>query len=201
MNNTNTQTSVKAWGLLVFLALIWGSSFFLTKKALGTFSVVEVAAGRLFFAAVFFVPIVFKTYKQIPKHLYKYIFISALAGYIIPAFLFSTAGAHLNSSLSGMLNSSSPLFTLVLGALFFGQITTKNQVWGILIGLLGALLLVLAQQTGSITLADPYALLPLSATVLYGLNINIITKYISHLPALAMAAFTFVFIAPISFVI
>jgi drug/metabolite transporter (DMT)-like permease len=201
MNNSTTQTSIKTWGLLVLLALIWGSSFFLTKRSLGTFSVIEVAAGRLFFAAVFFAPIVWRTHKQIPKHLYKYIFISALAGYIVPAFLFSLAGAHLNSSLSGMLNSSSPLFTLVLGALFFGQITTKNQVWGILIGLLGAVLLVLAQQkSGNITLADPYALLPLIGTVLYGLNTNIIAKYTSHLPALAMAAFTFVFIGAISFV-
>jgi drug/metabolite transporter (DMT)-like permease len=196
---TASQTPLKAWGLLVFLAVIWGTSFILTKKALHTYSSTEVAAGRLFISTLFFLPFLIRTYKQIPKDRYPYLFFSAMTGYTVPAFLFAIAGAHLNSSLSGMLNSLSPLFTLVIGGLFFAQKTRSNQVFGIIIGLLGAMLLVFAQATGKLSLSDPYALLPLVATLLYGININIITKYLSHLPAIAMAACTFVFIGPITF--
>lgn len=196
---TSSQTPLKAWGLLVFLAVIWGTSFILTKKALHTYSSTEVAAGRLFISTLFFLPFLIRTYKQIPKDRYKYLFFSAMTGYTVPAFLFAIAGAHLNSSLSGMLNSLSPLFTLVIGGLFFAQKTRSNQIWGIIIGLLGAIILVFAQATGQLSLSDPYALLPLFATLLYGININVITKHLSHLPAIAMAACTFVFIGPITF--
>jgi drug/metabolite transporter (DMT)-like permease len=193
-----SDNSLKAWLLLVLLALIWGSSFILMKKSLKTYGVTEVAAGRLFCASVFFLPIIFKNFRKIPRQSYPYLLISALAGYIVPAFLFAQAGTRLNSSLSGMLNSLSPLCTLLLGILFFGQPKRLLQMLGIGLGLAGSLLLIFSRDTGQLNLSDPYALLILGATVLYGININIIVRHLGQLSAWVITAGTFIFIGPIS---
>lgn len=161
----------------------------------------EVAAGRLFLSTLFFVPIMIRSRHQIPTDRYRYLLISALTGYIIPAFLFAQAGTRLNSSLSGMLNSLSPLCTLIIGVLFFAQPRRPLQIAGILLGLLGSSFLIFSKATGSLNVADPYAFLILSATVLYGININTISRHLSHLPSLAMTAWTFAFIGPIAFVL
>lgn len=199
--NDSSKSPLQAWILLLLVALTWGTSFILIKKTLTTFSVTEVAAGRLFLATLFFVPIMIRSRHQIPTDRYRYLLISALTGYIIPAFLFAQAGTRLNSSLSGMLNSLSPLCTLIIGVLFFAQPRRPLQIAGILLGLLGSSFLIFSKATGSLNVADPYAFLILSATVLYGININTISRHLSHLPSLAMTAWTFAFIGPIAFVL
>lgn len=199
--NDSSKSPLQAWILLVLVALTWGTSFFLIKKSLITFSVTEVAAGRLFLASLFFIPIMVSSRRKIPVDRYPYLLISSLTGFVIPAFLFALAGTKLNSSLSGMLNSLSPLFTLVIGVLFFAQPRRPVQIIGILLGLLGSSFLIFSKGAGALNIANPYAFLILLATVLYGININTISRHLSHLPSLAMTSWTFAFTGPISFVI
>jgi drug/metabolite transporter (DMT)-like permease len=204
--STTTKTPPLAWFYLILMALVWGSSFILMKKASAVYSITEIGAGRLFIASLFFIPIMFKTKGQIPKNRLSFLFISAMLGFVIPAFLFAIAIMHLNSSLSGMLNSLSPLFTLVIGILFFGMPKNTFQIGGIVLGLIGALILIFANNTGSTAMTTDnsqylYASLILMATILYGTNTNNIVRNLSHLPALAGTATTFMFIGPITFVI
>ncbi|GAB2588245.1 DMT family transporter [Spirosoma areae] len=191
-----------AWILLCSLALVWGSSFILIKRSLVAFPPEQVAAGRLVFALLFFVPFLARQSWQpevrvAVRHRWVALLASGVIGFVIPAFLFAEAGAHLNSSLAGALNSLSPLFTLILGALFFGQTLKIGQVAGILLGLAGSLLLVFFSATGSFQLNE-YALLVVLATVCYGLNTNFIGRYISHLPALVSTAWLFALAGPIA---
>ena len=186
-----------AWGLLCVLALVWGSSFILIKRSLAAFPPEQVGAGRLVFALLFFTPFLARQSRQADvrtavKHRWVALLASGVIGFVIPAFLFAEAGAHLNSSLSGALNSLSPLFTLIIGATFFGQALKTRQVLGILLGLAGSLLLVFFSATGSFEI-NAYALLVVVATVCYGLNTNIIGRYITHLPALVSTAWMFLF--------
>ena len=131
------------------------------------------------------------------RHRWVALLASAIIGFVIPAFLFAEAGAHLNSSLAGALNSLSPLFTLILGAVFFGQALQLRKVAGILLGLTGSLLLVFFSATGSFQVNE-YALLVVLATICYGLNTNLIGRYLSHLPALVSTAWLFAFAGPIA---
>ena len=191
-----------AWGLLCVLALVWGSSFILIKRSLAAFPPEQVGAGRLVFALLFFTPFLARQSQQADvrtavKHRWVALLASGVIGFVIPAFLFAEAGAHLNSSLSGALNSLSPLFTLIIGATFFGQALKTRQVIGILLGLAGSLLLVFFSATGSFQI-NAYALLVVVATVCYGLNTNIIGRYITHLPALVSTAWMFLFAGSIS---
>ena len=193
----STQTPLTAWLLLSLLAFVWGSSFILIKRSLIGFSPGQVAAGRLWFAFLFFTPfLVQQSRSAVVRAAVRPVWLPLLAiagvGFVIPAFIFAQAGAHLNSSLVGALNSLSPLFTMLIGVVFFGNVLRLKQVGGILLGLVGSLLLVFFSATGTFTV-NGYALLVVLATVSYGLNINLIGRYVRHLPALVSSAWTFAF--------
>ena len=192
-----------AWVLLCIMALVWGSSFILIKRSLEAFPPEQVAAGRIFMAFLFFVP--FQVYQirqpQIRVSLRKqwpYLVAVGLTGFLIPAYLFAIAGAHLSSSLSGALNSLSPLFTLLIGATFFGNRVPGRQTLGILLGLAGSILLIFFSATGEFSV-NAYALLLVLATLCYGVNTNLIGRYIRHMPALVSTAWIFFFIGLVAF--
>lgn len=192
-----------AWVLLGTMALVWGSSFILIKRGLEAFSPDQVAAGRIFLAFLFFVP--FQAYqirqpdvRASVRKQWPYLMAVGLTGYLIPAYLFAIAGAHINSSLSGALNSLSPLFTLLIGATFFGNRVPLRQSMGILLGLAGSILLVFFSATGEFSV-NAYALLVVLATLCYGTNTNLVGRYIRHMPALVSTAWLFFFIGVVAF--
>lgn len=191
-----------AWVLLTCMALVWGSSFIMMKKALAIFTVQQVASGRIFFAFLFFSPFLFIQLRQPDvrlalRHRWLALLLSGVLGFLLPAFLFAEAGAHISSALSGTLNSLSPLFVLLLGTLVFAQRFRANQVYGILLGFVGSLVLVFFSANGSFSV-NGYALLVMLATIMYGANTNLIAKYLSHLPALVATPWTFAFIGPVA---
>lgn len=201
MNTTATvslkssQTPLLAWLLLGILALVWGSSFILIKRSLVGFSPQQVAAGRLLFGLIFFSPFLVRQAQSVEirasiRPRWKAFVAIAGVGFVIPAFIFAEAGAHLNSSLAGALNSLSPLFTMIIGALFFGNALKLRQATGIILGLSGSLLLVFFSASGQFAV-NSYALLVVLATMCYGLNINLISRYVSDLSALVSSAWTF----------
>jgi drug/metabolite transporter (DMT)-like permease len=57
----------KKWLYLSILALVWGSSFILMKKALVGFTPVQVGALRMLIAGVFLLAIGFKSIRSIQK--------------------------------------------------------------------------------------------------------------------------------------
>ncbi len=194
-----TQTPL-VWGLLALLALVWGSSFILIKKSLLVYSVTEVAAGRVFLAFAFFLPILLKSHKSIPRPLLGYFFLSGLLGYFLPAFLIAFATTQISSALAGTLNALSPMFTMIIGVLFFTQRSTRLQTIGLLIALGGAMMLVFTRNGSmSLTGINSYALLAVLATVCYGTNINLVARHFGGLPPLVSTAWIFAGVGPLSF--
>jgi len=187
-----------AWGLLLLLALVWGSSFILIKKSLLVYSVTEVAAGRVFLAFVFFIPILIRTWTKVPKRLMGLFFVSGLLGYFLPAFLFAKAGSEISSALAGTLNATSPMFTMLLGVLFFAKTTNRMQVIGLVIALAGALLLIFTKAGVAIPEVNVYALLIVMATLSYGVNINIVSKFYGGLSPVVSTAWIFAGVGPLS---
>lgn len=188
-----------AWGLLVLLALVWGSSFILIKKSLLTYSIAEVAAGRVFFAFLFFIPILIRSWKTIPKPLMGFFFMSGMLGYLMPAFFFAIAQSKISSALAGTLNAVSPMFTMLIGVFFFAKSTHRMQLLGLAIALAGALMLVFTQGGVAMPVINYYALYIVLATVCYGTNINIVSRYYSQLPAVVSTAWIFAGVGPIAF--
>ena len=116
------------WFFLIILSLIWGSSFILIKKGLVGLNPYHLGSLRIIFAAVFLLAIGFKTLTKIPQGQWKFIALTSLFGTFIPAYLFSIAETEIDSSISAILNSLTPLNTLILGVLAFGLNFKRNQI-------------------------------------------------------------------------
>lgn len=188
-----------SWSLLIFLSIIWGSSFILMKKGLIAFKPAEVAGIRILSASVFLFPVALRNIKKIKKQQWHYLFISGFFGSLIPAFLFPLAQTRIDSGITGILNALTPLFTILLGALFFQVRFNLRIVTGIVIGFLGSVILVLANGFGDITKINLYAFFIILATLLYGLNLNVIKYYLGDIKPLHIASVSMLLIGPFAF--
>lgn len=190
------------WVYLMVLALVWGSSFILIKKGLIGLSALQVGSLRIIFAAVFLLVIGFKSLPKIPKEKWKFIAMTSMFGTFVPAFLFALAQTEIDSSVSSILNSLTPLNTLVLGALVFGISFQRRQVWGVFIGLVGSLLLVF---NGAMNHPDQnyyYAILVIIASICYAINVNLIKRFLSDLSPLSITTGNFaVLLLPASLIL
>ncbi len=179
------------WVYLTLLTLIWGSSFILIKRGLVGLSPMQLGSLRIIFAALFLLLIGFKSLSKIPKKQWKFIAVTAFLGTFIPSFLFALAQTQIDSSVSAILNSLTPLNTMILGGLAFGLSFKRSQVFGVIIGLIGTFLLII---NGAIHHPEQnyyYAILIIVASVCYAINVNLIKKYLSDLSPLSITTGNF----------
>jgi drug/metabolite transporter (DMT)-like permease len=195
-----------SWLLLIFLSAVWGSSFILMKRGLDTFSSDEVAALRISIAFISLLPLMIRLISLLPlmiRHykieLRKYLkglLIMGVFGNLIPAFLFTAAETQISSSLAGMLNSLTPLFTIIIGIMWTKMHPTKRQVWGVFIGLLAAIGLICFEK-GMMELGNfSGAGLVIIATVCYAISVNSIRKYLTGLNPVKATVWAFTFTGP-----
>ncbi len=184
------QTKQLKWTLLVVLALIWGSSFILIKKGLVGLSPYQLGALRIIFTALFLLIIGFKSLTEIKQYQWKYIAITALFGTFLPAFLFAIAETKVSSSVCSILNSLTPLNTLLIGIIAFGLAFKRSQFIGVVIGLIGTAILIFNGKQES-TENYTYTILVIIASICYALNVNLIKKYLSDVKPLSITTGNF----------
>jgi drug/metabolite transporter (DMT)-like permease len=112
-------------------------------------------------------------------------------GNVLPAFLFAIAQTKMSSSFVGLLNSSVPLFTLILGVLFFSVPFKKKASWGVVVGLVGTLVLIFS---GGIPKAEGdfvYAFLPIVASISYALSANTIKRFLQEISPMTITSVAF----------
>jgi drug/metabolite transporter (DMT)-like permease len=182
---TNNFLSL-SWLILLILALLWGSSFILMKKAVAVYSPIQVGSLRIFLAGLISWILIFFQWKKIPFQILPLAAIGGIVGNLIPSWLFSIAGKNLDSSVSGILNAATPLFTFTIGWIVFGRKGTLAKIIGILIGLAGCILLITVNANGEFAL-NYYALLPVIATLLYGFHYNFYKSYLNTAPPIPTA--------------
>ena len=185
------QSQKLKWVILVALALIWGSSFMLIKKGLVGLNPFELGSLRIIFCAVFLLIIGFKSLTAIAQHQWKYIAMTSLFGTFIPAYLFAIAETKVSSSICSILNSLTPLNTLILGSIVFGLNFRRNQFIGIIIGLIGTAVLIFTGNNQQGSENYYYSILVLIATICYATNVNLIKKYLSDVKPLAITTGNF----------
>lgn len=196
---SNLSTEVKIWLLLFLLALIWGSSFILIKRGLIGLEPLQLAGLRVVSAGMILLPWSLPHIKKIPKEKFRYLFLVGVIGNLIPAFLFALAQQHIKSSMAGMLNGLTPMFTLMIGAILFSDKITKKKVWGILIGLIGSSALLFIGSDGKIGEFNYYALLVIIATICYGTGINIIKAKLQGVKSTITSSTSLLFTLPFGF--
>jgi drug/metabolite transporter (DMT)-like permease len=179
------------WLYLFVLSLIWGSSFILIKRGLVGLTAIQVGSFRIIFAAVFLLIVGFKSLKKISRRQWKFVALTSVFGTFGPAFLFAIAETEVDSSIVAILNSLTPLNTLVLGIIAFGIQFQKRQVIGVFVGLVGCLLLVLSGASAHPGQNYYYVGLVVIATLCYAINVNLIKKYLSDLNSLSITTGNF----------
>lgn len=192
MKNNN----VLAWAILVILALVWGSSFILIKRGLTVFSPGEVGAIRILAACLFLVPVSIPKLRKLSAYHIKLLFLIGMVGTFIPAFLFAWGQTKLDSGITGVLNALTPIFTLIMGGVFFNQKFTKANYAGIALAFVGTTVLLLAGSEGGLGTINFYAFFIVFATICYGTNLNVIKNYLADLNPVVITSVSILLVGP-----
>ena len=175
------------WLLFIVLAFIWGSSFILMKEGMVELSAFQVASLRIISSALVLLPIAYRAFKEIPRNKMAIVFLSGLLGSLLPAYLFCLAEQELDSSLAGTLNSLTPIFAIIIGALFFQNKTSLIKVIGIFIAFTGSVLLYFFQPVFSPN-NTLYVLYIVAATIMYGFNVNMVQRHLKDISSVKAVA-------------
>lgn len=129
--------------LLLLLASIWGSSYILIKLVVPQIGVVLTMQARIIIAAVFLSALVLAQGKFPPfkKYWWQYIFIG-LFNLVLPNLLVAFSIIRLNASLAAILNSATPLFTLLVSRIWLKEQLPSVKVFGLVLGMAGIVVLV-----------------------------------------------------------
>jgi drug/metabolite transporter (DMT)-like permease len=188
----------KSWMYLIILAIIWGGSYILMKQGLRSFSFWQVSSIRLFSAFIFLLPFAIKNLSKLNKKTIVPIIIVAFIGNLIPSWLYPLGQTKIDSNIAGILNSLVPVFVLIIGILFFKKKTAWLQIAGVLIGLIGAAMLITKDNLFGFGQMNYYSLYIILATVLYSININQVNVFLKSLTGVEIASLAFLFIGPVS---
>lgn len=189
MNNSSLK-----WFYLIGLSLVWGSSFILMKYALLGLNPLQVGSLRMIITALVLIGFGFNSLKSLSGKDWKFIGLSASIGTFFPVFLFAIAIYHMDSAIAAILNSLVPFFALIIGASIFGFSFKKQQVLGILIGLIGTILLILSGKSVGGIAEYKYPLMILTASIGYAFNVNIVKRHLQEVKPIAITTGTFVLV-------
>ncbi len=189
-----SSKTLVSWLILLTLVLVWGTSFILIKKSLIWFTGPEVGLLRIVLTFLFMLPWAYKALKDTPKKIYWLLFVSGIVGSLFPAYLFAIAETHIASSLAGTLNSLTPLFTLVIGIMFFKLKTHWFNITGVIIGLAGAVGLIYASSGVDLHTGLIYSSLVIIASVCYAINVNLVKYFFHNINSVNITSLTFFFI-------
>ena len=195
---------LKAWGYLIILSIIWGSSYFLIKIGLEDSYGNErmpphlLGALRISFAFIALTPLLYKSFKKLKKKHVLFVIISGVVGNGLPAFLFAYAETNLDSSITGMLNSLVPIFTVLIATIVFQFKLKWNHIGGLTVGIVGAVMIVYQKLfSTNISMDDTIPILMIVlATFCYALSLNLIKYKLHDLNSMAITSISFVAIGP-----
>ena len=194
----DNKKNLISWLSLLLLAMIWGGSFILMKQGLRSFNYWQVSSIRMFSAFIFLLPFAIRNIKKLSKKNIVPIIIVAFIGNMIPSWLFPLGQTKVESNLAGMLNSLVPVFVLIIGLMFFKKKTSLMQIIGVVLGLIGAAMLMTKDNVFQFGQMNFYGLFIVLATIMYAINTNQINSFLKSLTGIEIASLSFLFIGPVS---
>ncbi|MDG2500498.1 MAG: EamA family transporter [Flavobacteriaceae bacterium] len=192
--------SIRKWGTLVILSLIWGSSYILIKKGLTGLTPIQLGSLRVIVTTIIIAPIGYQKIKHIPRQKMKWVALSAFVGSFFPAYLFAFAETEISSSITAVMVSLTPLFTLLISVFVFGEELLKKQVFGVLIGFTGIVVLINNELLSS-SFNVLYVMFIVLAAFCYAINANVLKYKLSNIPALGIVFMSFLFMFIPAFII
>ena len=187
----NKNNKIWHWLAVALLSLIWGTSYILMKKGLRSFSAYQLASLRIIISFLCLLPVALRTLSKFNRKNFLSILIIGFFGSGIPAILYPLAETRIDSSLTGMLNSLSSAFTLLIGIVFYKRKAIRSQIAGVFLGFAGAVGLL---YSGSLTF-NYYGLFVVLATVMNGLSNNEVST-VEGLNGLEITSLSFLIVSP-----
>ncbi len=200
------NSKIVSWSLFIILCIIWGSSFILMKWGMydanqqPVLSPYHVAALRMLSSGLVMLPFLFSSLKNLPRKKIYPVLLSGWLGSFFPAFLFCIAETKIDGALTGSLNSLTPLFVIITGSLFFSMRTSSPKILGVIVGLLGSAVLLYA-NIGKPQGYLAYTGFVVLATILYGINVNMVHGKLSGVSSVQIATIAFTGLIPPSFAV
>jgi drug/metabolite transporter (DMT)-like permease len=200
-NKLKNDHTFFAWIVLIILTFIWGSSYILMKIGLKAYPPDELGAARITIAFIALLPLALKNFRSIPKQKLGYVFIVGFIGNLIPAYLFALAQTNLESSLAGIINALTPVFTVIVAYFYLKNKITLIQLAGLVLGILGCTGISLVNgQDGGFGTINIYAWLVVLATILYAVAVNIIKLHFQNVGTIALSSLSIFFIGPFALI-
>ena len=184
------------WLYLFLLSLIWGSSYILIKRGLVGLSPIELGSARIVISTAFLLVLGFNSLSGLSRYHWKWLIITGLLGTFFPSFFFAFAQLHIDSSVAAILNSLTPIFTVLVGITLFATRMLARQYFGVVLGFVGSLGLVWGGAQINPNQPIGYILLIISASMCYAINIHFLKHKLSAVSPMAMTLGNFIAILP-----
>lgn len=174
---------------LVALAAIWGASFLFVRLAvpsIGALWLTEFRVGVAAFAMLAYALAAGATFA--PRQHWRTYLIMGLVNSALPFALYAYSGLHLTAGIMGILNATTPFFSVVFGVLWLGEQFTLRKLAGLALGLVGVTMVVglgPLQPTFDVALGS---LACIGATLCYALSTTWLKKSGNTLPPLPLSA-------------
>ena len=130
------------------------------------------------------------------RYHWKWLIITGLLGTFFPSFFFAFAQLHIDSSVAAILNSLTPIFTVLVGITLFATRMLARQYFGVVLGFVGSLGLVWGGAQINPNQPIGYVLLIISASMCYAINIHFLKHKLSAVSPMAMTLGNFIAILP-----
>lgn len=189
------------WLYLFLLSIIWGSSYILIKRGLVGLSPIELGSARIVISTVFLLILGFKSLKGLTRYQWKWLIVTGFLGTFFPSFFFAFAQRHIDSSVAAILNSLTPIFTVLVGIVLFATRLITRQYLGVILGFIGSLGLVWGGAQINPNQPVGYVSLIISASMCYAINIHFLKHKLSEVSPMAMTLGNFISILPPAFVL
>ena len=170
-------------GRLSLLALIWGSSFLLIKIAVEELTPTQVVLGRLVAASAVLLVIVALSDIRLPRQraVWGHLAVMSVVANIIPFFLFAWGEQRVTSGMAGILNGSTPLFTLAVAlAALPEERWSPQRTLGLVLGFVGVVVVVGPWNTDGRVNAVSGQLACLAAAACYGVAFVYTRRFLAH---------------------
>lgn len=156
----------------------------------------QVASLRIFIAAIVLTPISIKGLKKINQKQIIWFFLVGMLGNLLPAFLFTNAEKDLSSSFTGILNSLVPIFSVIASVFLFNKRIKTKTIYGVLIGFIGTVLLILFMESDFSKIAIIPILMVVLATICYAISLNIIKEKLESVNSIEIASISLLLMIP-----
>lgn len=176
--------TIRAWGLIALLSVLWGGSFLFNRVAVAEIPPFTLVWFRVALAGAVLAACLPLTRQRLPVGVtaWRDVAVMGLLNNVVPFVLIVWAQRTIDGGLAAILNALTPIFAVVFTHVMTSDKATRPQFFGVLLGLVGVAVLV---GPGALALAGGHVVAELAvvvATMSYGLSAVWSRRFRGHPP-------------------